>query len=82
MANDSLTYKSIEGIPSNKVLIQVMQLYSEIFEDADLEFFRERCETSPGLFSVLAYHHDSLVGFKMGYRYSETVFYSWIGGVL
>ena len=53
-----------------------------LFEDADLEFFKERCRSYPKLFSVLAYDEGSLVGFKIGYPYSEAVFYSWIGGVL
>lgn len=69
-------------MPLEENLKVMTDLYSKIFKDADLEFFRERCESQPRLLSVLAYSDGFLVGFKMGYSYSETVFYSWIGGVL
>ena len=51
-------------------------------KDADLDFFKQRIEKQPKLFSILAYNNDDLIGFKVGYPYDETTFYSWIGGVL
>jgi predicted GNAT superfamily acetyltransferase len=82
MGNDKIIYSSIEGMPAEVELKNIMRLYTEIFKDADLDFFKDRCKSHPKLFSVLAFDEVSLVGFKMGYPYSETVFYSWIGGVL
>ncbi len=82
MANVSIDYINIEGMLSHLVLHDLMKLYSDIFEDADLLFFKNRIEEHSELYSVLAYHDEKLVGFKIGYPYNETIFYSWIGGIL
>lgn len=81
MVIDNINYLSIIGLPDDKVYQDMVNLYSELFEDADLEFFKQRILEHPKLFSVLAYHNDQLIGFKVGYPYNEKNFYSWIGGV-
>lgn len=82
MATNNINYITISGIPDDTVYKEIVNLYSELFEDADLEFFKQRILEHPKLFSVLAYHNDQLIGFKVGYPYNEKTFYSWIGGVL
>jgi predicted GNAT superfamily acetyltransferase len=81
MENDNITYKTITGFPSKKIFAELTELYVEIFEDADLEFFGQRFNALTDLLTLLAYHNGYLVGFKVGYRYDALTFYSWIGGV-
>lgn len=76
------TYQAIEGIPEQEVLIALLDLYNELFEDAKLDFFKKRIETKEDLVITLCYSNDVLIGFKLGYRYDETTLYSWVGGVL
>jgi predicted GNAT superfamily acetyltransferase len=82
MVKNSISYKTIEGYLDTKIYQDIVNLYSEIFKDADLEFFKQRIIEHPKLCSVLAYENDNLIGFKIGYPYSEDTFYSWIGGII
>ncbi len=82
MVKNSISYKTIEGIPEESTYLEMEKFYSEIFKDADLEFFKKRIIEHPQLCTVLAYKNDNLIGFKIGYPYREDTFYSWIGGVL
>jgi predicted GNAT superfamily acetyltransferase len=82
MAKNNISYKTIEGIPEESTYKEIEKIYSKIFIDSDLEFFKQRIIEHPQLCTVLAYHNNYLVGFKIGYPYNETTFYSWIGGVL
>jgi len=81
MENDNITYKTITGFPNKKIHSELTELYVEIFEDADSEFFKKRLENTLGVYVVLAYTNLELVGFKIGYPYNNTTFYSWVGGV-
>ncbi len=67
MGKDKIKYNTIVGLPSEKHLRNMLTLYAEIFDDADIIFFNQRIEAQPELFSVLAYDTETLVGFKMGY---------------
>jgi len=82
MENDSIQYKTLLGCPVEVIYHDMANLYSEIFEDADKKFFKERIDEHAKLYSVLAYRNKKLIGFKIGYPYNENTFYSWIGGVL
>ena len=81
MESVDITYNTIERLPDRDTFNKILNLYSEIFDDADPEFFETRFNQQPDLVSVLAYNGSHLVGFKIGYRYSSSTFYSWIGGV-
>jgi len=37
MVKNSISYKTIKGLPDENVYQDMVNLYSEIFEDADLE---------------------------------------------
>ncbi len=82
MVNNDINYITLFGLPDNITYQDIANLYTEIFNDAYLDFFKQRIEQQPELFSILAYNNDDLIGFKVGYPYDETTFYSWIGGVL
>lgn len=81
MVNNSINYITISGLPDDNVYQDMINLYSETFNDADIVFFKQRIDDHPKLLSVLAYNDTILIGFKIGYPYNETTFYSWIGGV-
>lgn len=82
MENDNISYITALGNENQAKLQDILGLYSRLFEDADLNFFKERFTSHPKLISILAYDNKTLVGFKIGYPYNDTTFYSWIGGVL
>ncbi|NKF52034.1 GNAT family N-acetyltransferase [Shewanella sp. WXL01] len=68
---------------SSKVLSELTRLTHMIPEldrpqtELDLQ---QRLANKPCLV-LLAYVEDELAGFKLGYAESDTVFYSWLGGV-
>lgn len=68
--------------PTKKQLQLLVNLYSSIFEDAQIDFFIERIKQKKDVLSIIAYENDIPIGFKIGYQYNQTVFYSWVGGVL
>ena len=82
MAKNSINYITVAGFPNESVHQDMINLYAEIFEDADISFFKQRIVEHQKLLSVLAYSNNVLTGFKVGYPYDEIIFYSWIGGVL
>ncbi|MFK2819176.1 hypothetical protein U0L90_03540 [Flavobacteriaceae sp. LMIT009] len=82
METDKLTYHTIEGQPSKELLDEILEVYKSIFDDYKLDFFKSRIHKKEGVLIILCYNSDMLVGFKIGYRYNETTFYSWVGGVL
>jgi predicted GNAT superfamily acetyltransferase len=82
MGLNNFTYQSIEGVPNQKVLEELLQLYNELFEDARLNFFKERIYTKEDIIIILCYNSDLLIGFKLGYQYDKNTLYSWVGGVL
>lgn len=82
MEDQKLTFKYIEGFPEPKELEELTRLYCLLFEDAAVPFFKDRMATKENIVVVLAYDSQSLIAFKIGYRYNETTFYSWVGGVL
>ena len=82
METNKLTYHTIEGQPSKELLDEILEVYKSIFDDYKLDFFKSRIHEKEDLLIILCYTSDQLVGFKIGYRYNETTFYSWVGGVL
>ncbi len=76
------TYQTIEGIPDASTLDLLLETYTALFEDAKLDFFVDRIHSKDDLIINICYQHTTLIGFKIGYRYDENTFYSWIGGVL
>ncbi|PTM11272.1 MAG: GNAT family N-acetyltransferase [Bacteroidetes bacterium] len=81
MEYDNILYSLIEGFPDSTVVSKLVELYVEIFSDADTNFFKQRISEHPKLLTILAFHDEQLIGFKIGYPYNDSTFYSWIGGV-
>lgn len=82
MVSNSITYQCVHGNSDKALLQQLLKIYTSLFKDADVEFFKRRYNEHSKIMSVLAYDNQDLVGFKIGYPYNEDTFYSWIGGVL
>lgn len=57
-------------------------LYKEIFgEELSPEKLSQRIEQHRDLHLLVAFDQDQALGFKIGYKTDENVFYSWLGGV-
>lgn len=82
MVKDSITYQLIVGNSNKEILLKLLKIYVAVFENADIDFFKERFNKHSNVTSVLAYDNKELVGFKIGYPYNEDTFYSWVGGIL
>ena len=82
MEHDKFTFKIVEGVPSKKLLQEILIVYKSIFEDYKLDFFKERIHKKEDILMILCYQQKQLLGFKIGYRYNDITFYSWVGGVL
>ncbi|WP_250433758.1 GNAT family N-acetyltransferase [Hanstruepera flava] len=81
MEKNNITYTPLKGSLNDGLLNSVLDLYKDLFIDADCDFFKERIQTQTHVFSVLAFSNDELIGFKIGYPKNMETFYSWIGGV-
>jgi len=82
LSKKTFTYQIVEGTPKEEVLNKLLNLYKIIFEDARLDFFRQRIQEKEHVIICLCFYEKVLVGFKVGYHYNETTLYSWVGGVL
>ena len=80
--NDHIQFKLIENYPDSKQLVILIDLYTAIFEDARIDIFKKRLTTKKNVLSLIAYKDNQPIGFKVGYRYNEYTFYSWVGGIL
>lgn len=80
--NNSLHFQQIEGTPDNKELKILLTLYQDIFEDARPYFFKQRLHEKENILAIIALKGQKPIAFKIGYRYNEATFYSWVGGVL
>ncbi|NNK88717.1 MAG: GNAT family N-acetyltransferase [Flavobacteriaceae bacterium] len=81
MGNDKISYHSVEGIPEQIILDELISLYNALFEDTNNDLFLSRITNNPDLFIAIARSAEGIVGFKLGYAISEHTFYSWLGGV-
>lgn len=81
MEKNKITYTTLKGTIKEDSLNSILDLYQELFIDANCNFFNERIQTQSQVFSVLAFINSELVGFKIGYPKNNETFYSWIGGV-
>lgn len=80
--NNEFQYQLIEGIPNHNEMEHLLSLYTTIFEDAKPDIFKQRFKEKENVLSIIAFHKQKPIGFKIGYRYNQTTFYSWVGGIL
>lgn len=77
-----LYFKQITDFPTKENLDCLIRLYGKIFEDAQIDFFIDRIKRNQDVLSLICFCNEKPIGFKIGYQYNETTFYSWVGGVL
>lgn len=82
MESNNFIYQHITATPTSQELNMLLKLYADIFEDAKLDFFTDRIHQKENVLILVAFDGDTPIGFKVGYRYDTTTFYSWVGGVL
>ena len=82
MEKNNISFQVLNELPNKVTLQEITVLYTSIFKNADITFFKNRLEENLNALLVLAYHNEKLIGFKIGYPYNKDTFYSWIGGVL
>ncbi len=82
MKGQNINFKLIEEIPEQKYMDDLVHLYTSIFEDAIVPFFIQRLHTKQKLLSLIAYKNEEPIGFKIGYEYNDSTFYSWVGGII
>lgn len=82
MESDKFIFKMVEGLPSKELLEEILVVYKSIFDDYKVDFFKNRILQKEDLIIILCSQYNELVGFKIGYRYNDVTFYSWVGGVL
>ncbi len=74
-----IEYSYFQGLPDPKTLKGVLALHKHVFDDSELLILK--LEEKDQLIIFVATSNEEVVGFKIGYRYSEDTFYSWLGGV-
>lgn len=79
---EHVVFKTIEGVPNEEVLKDLIFLYTSVFDSAQIDFFKERLFSKEDVIIVVAYIEQNPIAFKIGYQYNENTFYSWVGGVL
>lgn len=73
------TYREV----TEELLDCLAELEVQIFEEPySREKLEQELKTKNRLLAIVAVQGDQLVGFKVGYEMTATLFYSWIGGVI
>lgn len=57
------------------------EIFSEAFGNSPSEGFIDRLNEKPELSILIAQHGSAIVGFKIGYRRFQGIFFSWLGAV-
>lgn len=74
-----MEYVHYHEIPENDILIGIQELHQHVFEGAKLTI--EELSEKKNILIFVAKDEERVVGFKIGYAFSEYTFYSWLGGV-
>lgn len=82
MSNQNLKFIITEGIIEEAILEVLVNAYIIVFENVNADLFIKRIQIKEDVISIIAYKGEEILGFKIGYKYDETTFYSWVGGVL
>ena len=81
MKFNNIEYTEIEDISDRRVIESIELLGSEIFGYFNLNNFCNRLQENIPFKIIIALENKELVGFKVGYRINNDIFFSWLGGV-
>jgi predicted GNAT superfamily acetyltransferase len=76
-----ITFDSIDSIPNDALLEELVDLSISLFENKPNHKYFSVLKQKPALMLLARNCNNTLIACKIGYQYSEDVFYSWIGGV-
>lgn len=74
-----MDFLAYQEVPETQVLEGIMELHRHVFEGAQLSL--EELQEKEKLLLLIAKDGERVIGFKIGYRYADDTFYSWLGGV-
>lgn len=74
-----MEYTYYQETPEVNVLNGIMELHKHVFEGAELKL--EELTEKKNLLIFVAIDSNRIIGFKMGYKFNDHTFYSWLGGV-
>lgn len=78
---EEIAFDSIDAFPNDALLDELVSLSVSIFENKPNHKYFSALKHSPALMLLARNSDNTLIAFKIGYQYSDDVFYSWIGGV-
>ena len=74
-----IEYSYYQGLPDSETLNGILALHKHVFDESELPV--QKLQAKDQLLILVAKAGEEVVGFKIGYRYSQDTFYSWLGGV-
>ncbi|QFG00634.1 N-acetyltransferase [Psychrobacillus glaciei] len=77
--NSHLEFLYFLTTPNSEILAGIMEVHEHVFEGAKL--MEEELVEKENVLIFVAVDGIRVVGFKIGYKFSEDTFYSWLGGV-
>ena len=75
----NLTYKTIDNMPDEYTLLDIVMLHESVFGTSD--DLAGRMKEKSSLSVILALDGERAVGYKIGYALNREQYYSWLGGV-
>ena len=81
MEINNISYHLYEGSQDPSVFQLLDDLYHRLFDDADSKLLNHRLSNHSDIIILTATAGHQLVGMKIGYKYDDETFYSWLGGV-
>jgi hypothetical protein len=76
-----ITFDSIDSIPNDALIEELVNLSMTLFENKPNHEYFSALKHKPALILLARNSDNTLIACKIGYQYSNDVFYSWIGGV-
>ena len=76
-----ITFDCIDSIPNDALLDELVDLSVSLFENKPNHEYFSALKHKPALMLLAKNSDNTLIACKIGYQYSDDVFYSWIGGV-
>lgn len=76
-----MNFSEIRGPVSQEQIEPLYDLFTQAFDTPPSESFQQRLNEKNDLSILLVHENAQLIGFKIGYRKSLGVFFSWLGAV-
>jgi GNAT superfamily N-acetyltransferase len=75
-------FDCLDSSPSDELILELASLSASLFErTSDTHYFKRLSHKKSPLLILARSADNTLIACKIGYEYSDDVFYSWFGGV-